>query len=508
MSEGGKIEIKVGVTGASESAAEFKKVEAAAESLGKKTAATTGFGGMLDNVPERAEVATEAIQELADTTEELPPLADAASSSFDELGTNVDKIKQIQLAQTVSQIAGQIKNLSNELKNAGPEMDVAFGTEAAGKIRGAAEATGYLATVAGAAANGFAVGGPLGGALAGTAAALVETGKEAFHLAGALGAADAAKARSVEMLAQLEQAQRDAATAQEDFTAVVLNDEVTRIYENQSEALKGLIEQLDQARKVTNAGDKVDAARRDNDDDAAIRGGAAEENVKGKRITDDAALKKKRIDEELADAELIARQKQKIAEELERGVTQVKGDGVSTPEQIKAQEDNLRKAQDAAAAAASRAQNRGQLAPLEKEEIDNRTTGSINELGAKKQARLARERDAAARKEAAEARKQQQADLETRQGKLADTATANKARINAGGKATGQRPKTDGGLQDIAKDIGNADTEREIAAVAAKINAAQGQLGAATVAALTQMLAAQLEQAKAITILQKQLKNR
>ena len=134
-------------------------------------------------------------------------------------------------------------------------------------------------------------------------------------------------------------------------------------------------------------------------------------------------------------------------------------------------------------------------------EFDRQAESERQQRAARSQASL---RAAAAAEEA----KRQQADLEARQGKLTDTAAANQARIQNGGKATGQRPKTDGGLQDIAKDIGSADTEREIAAVAAKINAAQGQLGAATVAALTQMLASQQEQAKAIETLRQQIKNK
>ena len=160
MADGKTIEIKIAATGGDQAAAEVRKVEEAAESLTNNPNASTGFGGMLDNIPERAEAATAAVEELAEATEELEPLAGSAASSFEDLATNVDRIKQIQLAQQIGQIAGQIKSLSADLKNAGPEMDLAFGSEAAGKIRGAAEATGYLATVAGAAAQGFAVGGP------------------------------------------------------------------------------------------------------------------------------------------------------------------------------------------------------------------------------------------------------------------------------------------------------------------------------------------------------------
>lgn len=506
MAEGKNIEIKIAATGGDQAAAEIKKVETAAETLTNDPNKSTGFGGMLDTIPERVEPATEAVKELAEATEELEPLAGSAASSFDDLAGNVERIKQIQLAQQIGQIAGQIKNLSADLQKAGPEMDLAFGSEAAGKIRDAAEATNYLATVAGAAALGFAVGGPVGGAVAGIGAALVEAAKGAYQLAQDLGAADAATARAVEMQERYNQLLYERATAQGEFAEIVLLDEVTRIYEKQSEALKGLIDQLDQARKVTAAQDKVDAAERANQDAAAIRGGAAPENVRGKTISDQAALRKKRIDEEVADAELIARQKKKIADDLGQGLDLIRGDGVSTDAQIKAKEADLQKAQEAAAAAAGRAQNRGELAPLEKAEIDNRTSGSIAELGAQKQARLKREKEAAERLAENEERKRQREELDQRQDALKSSASSAGGKFsNAGANVGGALGKT---LGNIGGKLSDGTNEAEIAKLQAEFTAATQGMGGATIAAMKAMLAAQQAQAKEIEILRQQIRNK
>ncbi len=470
--------------------------------------------------------AVKKVEDLTDGVEdlkkELGPVTTAAKQAGDALedagekadgmAEDVQKIKQVQMAAAFSDIAGKVGDLAGKIAEAGPELDAAFGAEAAAKIRAFAEDLQGVSEVGSSIAAGFAAGGPIGGALAGTGTMLIKTGEAAVSMKTDLDNASAAADRAAEMQAKLNEMLTNGVESQEGFAAAVLSDEISDQYTKQSEALKGLIDQLNEAKQITAAEDKVWAAQRDNADAAAIRGGAAPEDVKAKRAEDDAARAKARIDYELNNEKKLLLEKQKLADEAEAGTAKLKADKGATPEQIAAAEKLAKQAREAADEAERKLDQNSTVKGIEKQAIDERASGKVAGFQAAKQDREESEKqkadqakakaDAAAAKQAADAlRESQRAEMEAKRTKLAGTAAGNQAKIQAGGKKAG-------GLQDIGGDIGNADTEAEIAAVGEQIKAKQGELGAVTVAALTQMLEGQASLVKEIEILKQKIRNK
>ena len=487
-----EVEVKLKATGADETAAGISKVGKSADDL---------TAGVEDLKKELGPVTT-AVDSAGDALGE-------AAEEADGMAENVKKIKEVQMAAVFSDIAGKIGDLAGKIAKAGPELDAAFGPEAAAKIRAFAEDLQGVSEVGSSIASGFAAGGPIGGALAGIATMLGKTGLEAVSLKTALDNASTAADRAAEMQAKLNEMLTNGVESQKGFSAAVLSDEISDQYTKQSEALKGLIDQLNEAKQITSAEDKVWAAQRDNADAAAIRGGAVPEDVKAKRAADDAYRAKSRIDYELKTEETLLRQKQKLADEAEAGSAKQKADKGSTPEQLAAAEKMAREAREAADEAQRKYDQNSTVKGLDKVAIDERATGKISGLQASKSTREEAEKlaakakaDEAAAKVAADAlRDSQLAELEAKRTKLAGTAAGNQAKIQGGGKNAG-------GLQDIGKDIGNADTEAEIAAVGEQIRAKQGELGAVTVAALKQMLEGQAALVREIAVIRQQIKNR
>lgn len=470
----------------------------------------------------------EAVQKIEDLTDgvedlkkELGPVEqeakkagaalDDAGEKADGMAENVRKIKEVQMAAAFGDIAGKVGDLAGKIAEAGPELEAAFGAEAGAKIRAFAADLQGVSEVGNSIAAGFAAGGPIGGALAGIGSMLVKTGEAWASMMADLNNASAASDRAAEMQKKLNDLLEKGVESQEGFAAAVLSDEITDQYEKQSDALKGLIDQLNEARQVTAAEDKVYAAQRDNADAAAIRAGAAPEDVKAKRAEDDAARAKARIDFELNNEKKLLLEKQKLADETEAGTAKLKADKGATPEQIAAAEKMAKQAREAAEEAERKLDQNTTVKGLEKQAIDERASGKVSGLQASKADREEAEQkraeqaqaraDAAAAKQAADAlRESQRAELEAKRNQLTGTAAGNQAKI-AGSK---NQNKT---LQGIGKDIGSADSEAEIAAIGEELRAKQGELGAVTVATLKQMLAGQAALVKEVESLKQKIRN-
>jgi hypothetical protein len=381
-----KIEIKIAATGGEQAAAEVRKVDSAVETT------------------------TDGVEDLK---KELGPIAKA----FDDVGRkggqaadDLKKIKDIQVGEAVGKATEKISEFAGKIVELGPELESAFGAEVAGKIRNVATTIQEVADAGTAIAAGLAAGGPVGGALAGLAVGLGETGKAWVGMRVAQEGATEAADRAAEMQAKLNTMLEDGVESQEGFTAAVLASEIAAEFERQSEALKDLLAELDSVRKVTAAEDKVTAAKRDNEDAAAIRAGANPEDVKAKRVQDDAALAKSRIDWELNNDKKLLLEKQKLAEEASRGLEKLKADPGASPEQIQEAEAILEKAKKIAADAERKFAEKTALAPLKKEEIDTKAAGRLADLNATKDARIRREKDDADRKAATETQREQGSD--------------------------------------------------------------------------------------------------
>ena len=475
-----------------------------------------------DQVAAEAQKAEDGIEDLTDGVEdlkkELGPVekaADDAGKSLGKMGGDaddaagkLDTLVNLQRAEVANKIAGGLATIGAKVKEAAEdfaESDPEFSKTLQGISDGIDSASGAMSG----AAQGFAVGGPFGAAIGALVGGLMPQVKQAFDdMTESIKGASEAEARAVEMKEKLK-------TAQENFAAAVLSDEIKDQYEAQTEALKNLLSELDSARKGTAAEDKVASARRDNADAEAIRNGANPEDVKAQRAKDDAARAKARIDYEVDNEKKVMLEKQKIADEAARGLDGLKADGGATGKQVEEAEAILKKAQEAADAAARSYADKTALAPLEKEAIDTKAAGRVDGLAADKEKRLAREEadrvrkeeqqqasaqrqaEAAAKKAEREALLASQSGAETR---LAGTAAGNQAKI------TGSSNRSSA-LQGLAKDIGSADTEAEIAAVREQIAAKQGELGAVIVAALTDMLNAQAKLVAQVATIQQKIRN-
>lgn len=506
MSEGGKIEIKVGVTGGSESAAEIKKVEVAADNL----AGGKGTGKGLKAIQEETQKVTVANVKMG--------------TGMQNVGYQVQDLA-VQIGSGTSAFRAMGQQLPQLLSGFGP-WGIALGTISA------------IALPLGAALFNMAdATEELGDA---TAKAAEETVKMAREQANSL----EVEQQSLDRKAELAEVLREVTVVQYSFNESLQKQldilKETQALENEVAAAKGQlaidkvgddpvakeqetnkvrkeaqereIRQIEERKKAANeliarkgaqelgVGEAGDAAAKRLRDEAAAAGASALEKEQlaktqeaiatergdfAKKAPIGGARAQAQIDADQARAVQLAAEKESLAARAkEKDLNSQAGTvETTTAAEVKRLQGEAQKLFDEV--------NKGDRESSSKRQV----FGARNEQGDLRESRLQKQADDA------QARKSQQAELETRQGKLSETATGNQARIQRGGK-------TAGGLQKIADDIGNADTEREIAAVAAKINAAQGQLGAATVAALTQMLAVQQEQVKAIAILQKQLKNR
>lgn len=165
MADGKKIPIEISATGGDQAAAEVRKVGTA----------VTGFGGMLDGVPERADQAAQAITKIGKSADEARSEAQKASSSFGEmadamedagekaatLDDNVGKIARAQRAQAIGQLAEamgkvgrSVRETADDIRSADPVM--------ARSLEKMADGIDQVSSKAQVLALGFAAGGPVG----------------------------------------------------------------------------------------------------------------------------------------------------------------------------------------------------------------------------------------------------------------------------------------------------------------------------------------------------------
>ena len=502
MSEGRNIEIKIAATGGDQAAAEVRKVESAAESLGKTSPSSTGFGGMLDKLPAQAEAATVKTRDLNAEVDEMIRKMGEVSKETENAGETFKEA-----GEKAETLAGKVENTARPSTR--------------GRMSEIAMATGAIGIAAAAAAQTFEE--------VADAIASVNTDQ--------LRAVDSAMADQIEKAKEWAEALKNPVATLLKLTTgetvasafagmneqLALNakqheEAIDRLIETgitQRDALKEMAAEIKAANAILDAKDTADGKARDRADKKEIRDGAAPEDVKARRAEDDAKKKIEKIDRDL-DAK--APGVQSAYDNLQQGksnLDQVSKQEKVTPEELgkaKKQVEDLQKEFDHLKQDYETAK---QIAGENRRGVREETAGKVEELGADKSERLQKEKAsedaAAARKEAQKkqkaaeeaaqaARRAQQADLQTRQENLAGATTGNRAKIEG---SSNQKKE----LQSLAKDIGKADTNAEIAAVREKINASQTALGSAVVGALTEMVNKQAQMVKEVEILRKQIRN-
>jgi hypothetical protein len=464
---GKNIEVRIAATGGDQAAEEVSKVENAVESMGDASGD-----------------ASAKVSEIADRMR---------AQAIAELGT------------AFQSVAGFVRESAAAFAEADPEISRT--------LSNAAEGLETMASAATLAAQGFAVGGPLGGAIgamAGTAlpelkSAMDDALKAMTAASEAANNAAAMEAKHQEVLAMGADAYFDLADAAQNYKE--RSEEVIEQVEKEIAA-------LERRKKLAAADDDFASAVRDSEDAAAIRGGAAPEDVKAERARWNAERKKAEIDLETELANARQRKSATELQEKEKAVEAVS----SNPELIRTQEElaarkkaiaDAKKERDDARDAyerdrrdfeATRDTNR-----TRKLTVDVQTSNKTSDLGLEKTARLERERQAEERRKQTEERQRRMEELESREGGLDRNARdASRKFAAAGGRARGDLGRE---LTDIGKSLANGTDQQEIQELAAQFETATKGMGGSTIAALRQMIDTQQRQAQEIEALRGLIKS-
>lgn len=471
----------------------------------------TATGG--DEAAAEIQKPTDALKEQTEAVDDL------AGQTRRQAEANAEAlVKREEQLKSFLQGAAAVAKFGNALKNAGPELETTFSPENAAKIR---ECGASLENVAGAAtmaAEGFAVGGPLGAGIGALVGTLLPDLNAAFDdMIGTWAAIDAAAAENEKIQRQLNiaysmgtEAYGAATKAAEDYQTAT--DNLTESLAKETAALKN-------RNKVLDAKDSADAAARDNADAAAIRGGAAPEDVEAARAKDDAAIKKAKIQRDLAAKFKDSQTAGYKLTQAKRGVEMETNDPTLRTQE---ERDNAIAKRKAARDAAQKVFDKSRSdfeaerdsAGYKIREVDTEAAGKVDDLAFSKAQRLKEEEAAAKKKadaakkkaddEAKKAAKQAERDrLDRLESGLESSAKSGAAKIF--GSPTASRNKTARG---VGEALENGTSEEEIAKLTREVNAKSGVMGAAMVQALRKLLAGLEQQAKEIEVVKNQIKNK
>lgn len=125
----------------------------------------TGFGGMLDQVPQKAQAAAESVREVTKETEKLVETVEEVDKKSDKLDENVEKITRLQKAQVIAQLGGQVSQLGAAFNTVADGIE-SFDKDGAKSLRSIGDNLETAGSAVTSLAIGFAVGGPLGAGVA------------------------------------------------------------------------------------------------------------------------------------------------------------------------------------------------------------------------------------------------------------------------------------------------------------------------------------------------------
>lgn len=555
------ISTKADTTGAKEAQGALKDVSTAAAA----TAAPIGAqAAAMKKAAEATEELDKGLAQISNSLKEVAQSGDEANEQGAELDENVNNIARAQKAQALAGLATAVGEIGAKFKEAADEVEE-FDAEAAASLRKTGERIEEVTGAVTALALGFAVGGPIGAAVAGLALSvnvLVNVFKETEVAAIRAGAAQSAAMQKV------QEATRNATAAETERKAALAAGEVLGALSAELEGLKGvtaeLQTQLDLVRErreleneVLQAEDEADIAEVDEEE---ASGKITPKEAAEKRAEIEAGAKKRaretRKTEAIEDANLAIKDAQvKITAQETAQVAYDKAEGMR---------------QDADKAATGLAEYAGKEIPKmvrnpdtgELSETDSKfaadigkeietarnvlkiTTGAANDAkatldtakqettgaNANAESKTTRAKDIVdsvnrigeadtrggeSRAKVRDIGEERRLDADKKKNRIQslrdsrdeseerlDTiASANRSRIEKS-----PRGKQDSGLRDLAKEIGNADTQAEIDAVKEAIKAKSGELGEAVVSALHEMVSQQQKVVKEIWGIKKRLK--
>lgn len=469
MADGKNIEIKIAATGGDQAAAEILKVEDATK------AASTGFGGMLDGVPERTEEAKKSLEELkgaaakaksesaglAESFQEVADGAEEATKKGTDLEDSVRRIKEVQIAAEFAKGADKLAAFAVKLSESGEALDGAFGAENAAKIREISAVTAELASTAGNVAQAFAAGGPWAAVATATAAGLTSLYAAQAEAQSAMDSSTESTNRAVELYNQLNAVLEIGADRY--FGAAEASARLKEITDESTTSINAEREALENRNKILDADTGAYRAKRDREDATAIRNGAVPENVKIQRVQDDeaAALRKLDREDEARRAGIKTALNAAAAAEGQVGVSKVAAD--STPEKVADAEVAAKLLADRVANMVREAELAERINRAKRTEIKEESAGKVEGLVDQRTKR----QDQEALKQQQEAAKTQREAEAAKQRQNRDREGANKRDAKAGQDAVKLLP--DGGtdkfraaVNKVAAGLQNGDQGGEI----------------------------------------------
>jgi hypothetical protein len=449
-----KIEIKIAATGGSQAAAEVRKVGDAVEDIGN-AGGNTGLDELRDSMEQVRQRGEELKQEAAELNEEIEQNAKV---------NNIGRASAIGFAVGGSVLAKTLQEISKGLDSIDIENLRQIEPATAAQVQALRE---------------------LSDALKDPVSQI-----QKLISGSTIGEAFGAMNEQLSLNVEAQQAAVDKLTSASREMAARVNDTA---------------KELARANAILDAKDAADAAERDAADAARVRGGAAPEDVRAERAAFNRDKELERINRRL---EPEAARVQNLFDSKQQAF----GDANRVLAAPGATSEQMGKAALAAAKAASEFEQAKQeyekalaIAVEQRRGVNARFEGEVGDAAGDKAARIERERrqeeQQRQREEAAARRAQLEAQREEQRTALAGLAGGNEAGVSNRARADGNRV-----LGDIARDLGNADSAPEIAALGEKIKASQGQLSAAMVAALQKMLAEQQAMVAKIEGLEAQMK--
>lgn len=405
------ISIGLKTVGADQAAAEIKKVSdataEAASSAEKNTASETsgsglGMSGMLDQVPEKAKQAAEAMHTVPAAIKEIGAESEAAAIGVDELMQRMDALKQHAAA-----LQKETHELGQKTEDAASKLHLARAAST-GVAIGAAILRERLLEVA----KGFASIDPeqlrkLDPVMADQAASATRWVEALSHPIDAIqrlisGSTIKEAFDSLNEQLALNAKGADVAGQNNKKFAENLREE-TKAADDATAALHRHNQELD-------AKDKADAAARDRTDAAAIRGGAAPEDVKAQRAKDDGAKEIEQINRELDAKAAGVNSQNNLIGDKKFLIGQQEANPNTDPKELEKSKkelaDMLEKFERAKADFAS-AQT---IAAEQRRGIRESTSGKVEDLGADKHQRIQKEQQKLEEEGRQAIKKQQAAD--------------------------------------------------------------------------------------------------
>jgi hypothetical protein len=267
-------------------AADTSGADAAAAAMGKVESATKaadGGGVDISELTARLDVLrerTKAIQENAGATEELGEKANTAAPKLDKMIGMGRAMAAAQAARALGEVGNAIKGMGEQFKEIDPVISRTLGDTA--------KEIGTVSSIISAAAMGASMAGPYGAAAGAAAAGIAAVANEWINLKKVQATGAKEIAESTEALSKANSAFNDHARG----------DSLQKLYTTEKTALEELIQTLAAANKMSESKGRADKAKRDLEDFKEIEGGATPEEVRIKRIKDDAAAEKTKVDEE------------------------------------------------------------------------------------------------------------------------------------------------------------------------------------------------------------------